>query len=113
MFPAASFDDEALWSARTTPHLFPDGTPVRVHVAFGPTGADVSDRGETLKYVGDCAAGRLLPPRLRAQVVSVCRIEDVALEAGAFRVHVPPGGDVSEAVERMARLAERIAHLVS
>jgi hypothetical protein len=95
------------WSARRSGHLLPDGTPVTVYVQFTPEGAAVSDLGGTLPLL------RLLPPLLRFAVRNTCRRNDVQIDRGSLVVHVPSGGDVGEAVDRLGRVCAQVSAAAS
>ncbi len=76
-------------------------------VRFAPQGAVASDRGATVSRIGQ------LPPGLRLSIRALCRSNDVQLDRGELVVEVPPGGDVEEAVERLARVCARIEKLAA
>lgn len=91
------------WSARRSDHLRPDGTPVTVYVQFRPDGTVVSDLGGTLLLL------RRLPPLARFAVRDTCRRNDVQIDRGTLLVHVPPGGDVGAAVDRLGRVCAAVS----
>jgi hypothetical protein len=95
------------WSPRLSGHTLADGTPVKVYVQFAPEGAAISDLGGTLASIGE------IPPELRAALAAVCRNNDLQLDAGAILAHVPPGGEVSEAVDRLGRVCAQISRTAS
>ena len=74
---------------------------------FSPDGAVASDRAATLSRM------RHLSPGLRLAVRALCRANDVQIDRGELRVQVPPGGEASEAVERLCRVCARVAKLVA
>jgi hypothetical protein len=95
------------WSPRRTGHTLADGIPVIVYVQFTPEGAAVSDLGHTLPLV------RRLPPLVRFAVRNTCRRNDVQIDRGSLVIHVPPGGEVGEAVERLGRVCAEISRTAS
>jgi hypothetical protein len=94
------------WSPRRSGYVLADGTPLTVYVKFSPEGAAVSDLG-ALPLLR-----RLRPPgALRGP-------DDLPAERGADRsgaldVHVPPGGDVGEAVDRLGRVCAQVSRTAS
>ena len=95
------------WSPRPSGHTLAGGDPVIVYVQFTPQGAAVSDLGHTLTLV------RRLPPLVRFAVRSTCRRNDVQIDRGSLVIHVPPGGTVGEAVERLGRVCAEISRTAS
>jgi len=95
------------WSPRRTHYALAGGSPVVAYVQFTPEGAAVSDLGATLPLV------RRLPPLVRFAVRSICRRNDVQFDRGSLVVHVPPGGDVGEAVDRLARVCSQVSRTAS
>lgn len=95
------------WSPRRSGHSLADGTPLTVYVKFSPEGAAVSDLGAALPQF------RRFPPLARFAVRTTCRRNDVQIDRGALVVHVPPGGDVGEAVDRLGRVATQISRTAS
>jgi hypothetical protein len=94
------------WSARRSGHVLADGTPLTVYVKFSPEGAAVSDLGALPQL-------RRLRPLARFEVRTACRRNDVQIDRGALVVHVPPGGDVGEAVDRLGRVCAQVSRTAS
>ena len=95
------------WSPRRTGHVLADGTPVTLYVRFSPEGAAISDLGATL------AALQPLAEPARAAIQRICQSNDVQIEGGALYAHVPPGGEVGEAVDRLGRVCAEINRTAS
>jgi len=95
------------WSARRTVHRLADGAHLVLYVRFSPDGAEVSDLGATL------AALQPLSPEERDPILRAAHHNDVQIDGGALLAHVPPGGDVSDAVERLGRLCAEISRTAS
>ncbi len=95
------------WSPRSSEHRLADGTPATVYVQFTPEGAALSDLGATLR-----AAGEILP-EARAEILRICHGNDVQFDRGALVAHVPPGGDVGAAADRLARACAQISRMAS
>ncbi len=95
------------WSARPSGHTLADGTPFEVYVQFSPEGAVISDLGGTLSSMGE------LSPELRDAVLAICLNNDLQLDGGAIVAHVPPGGEVGEAVNRLGRVCAQISRTAS
>ena len=93
------------WTPRNTGRALDDGTPVVVWLRFTQDGAEASDRGFAIAQVHH------LTPGLRLAIRGLCRQNDVRVERGELRVDVPLGGDVNEAVDRLARTCARVAKL--
>ena len=66
-----------------------------------------TDLGRTLSRLGP------LSPGLRLAVRALCRTNDVQIDRGELRVYVPPGGDVGEAVDRLAHVCAGITRLAA
>jgi hypothetical protein len=96
------------WSPRLSGHLLADGTPLKVYVQFSPEGAAISDLGATLSSI----TGEL-SPELRSALLAICRNNDLQLDGGAILAHVPPGGEVGEAVDRLGRVCAQISRTAS
>jgi hypothetical protein len=94
------------WSPRRSGHLLADGTPLTVYVKFSPEGAAVSDLGALPQL-------RRLPPLARVAVRTACRRNDVEIDRGTLVVHVPPGGDIGEAVDRLGRVCAQVSRTAS
>jgi hypothetical protein len=95
------------WSPRLSGHALADGTPVKVYVRFSPEGAAISDLGATLSSLGE------ISPPLRAAVLEISRNNDLQLDGGALLAHLPPGGEVGEAVDRLGRACAQISRTAS
>jgi hypothetical protein len=93
------------WSPRGSGHTLKDGTPITAWLRFSTEGAVVSDRGQTLSRLAH------LSPGLRVAIRALCRNNDVQIDRGELRVHVPSGADISEAVDRLGRVCGRVAQL--
>jgi hypothetical protein len=95
------------WSPRHSRYTFPNGAPLILYVQLTPEGAAVSDLGTTLPLL------HRLPPLSRMSVRNSCRQNDVQIDRGSLIVHVPPGGDVEEAVERLGRVCAGLSRTAS
>jgi hypothetical protein len=95
------------WSPRRTESTLAGGEPAVVYVQFNTEGAVVSDLGVTIPPI------RRLPPLVRFAVRAICRRNDVQVDRGELVVHVPPGGEVAEAVERLGRVCAEISRTAS
>ena len=95
------------WSPRRTHYALAGGDPFVAYVQFTPEGAVVSDLGATLPLV------RRLPPLVRFSIRNICRRNDVQIDRGSLVIHVPPGGEVGEAVERLGRVCAEISRTAS
>ena len=93
------------WSPRKTGYARQDGTPIAAWLRFSTDGAVASDRGQTVARLGH------LSPGLRVAIRALCRDNDVQVDRGELLLHIPPGGDLSEAVDRLGRVCARIARL--
>ncbi len=93
------------WSPRSTGQTAPEGTPVVAWVRYDADGAVASDRGAALSHLHQ------LSPGLRLAVRALCRQNDVQIERGELKVHVPPGGELDEAVARLGRVCARVMRL--
>jgi hypothetical protein len=109
MAPGAVENEAELlgWSPRRTGHSLPDGTPVTVYVQFSPEGAAISDLGGTLASIDT------LPSDGRASIEKICHTNDVQIERGSLVAHVPPGGELSEAIDRLGRVCAQISRTAS
>ena len=95
------------WSPRRSGHTLANGTPLTLYVQFSPEGAAVSDLGGTLSLLHQ------LPPLSRFAIRRACRSNDVQIDRGTLLVHVPPGGELGEAVERLGRVCAQISRMAS
>ena len=95
------------WSPRSSSHALADGRPLMLYVQFSPEGAAVSDLGGTLPLI------RRLPLLARIAVRATCRTNDVQIDRGTLVMQVPPGGDVSEAVDRLGRVCAQLSRTAS
>ena len=95
------------WSPRRTGHVLAGGAPLVLYVRFSPEGAAICDLGATL------TALQPLSPETRAAARLICHRNDVQIEGGALLAHVPPGGEVGEAVERLGRVSAEISRTAS
>jgi hypothetical protein len=95
------------WSPRLSGHTLADGTPVKAYVRFSPEGATISDLGATLSGMGE------LPVALRAAVLEISGNNDLQLDGEALLAHLPPGGEVGEAVDRLGRACAQISRTAS
>ena len=93
-----------------TRHLQPDGSAVQAEVRIGPGGAVISDAGVTVERIRQKLSQRL-PQRVRLTIEGICRMNDLRFERGTIAVLVAPGGDVTEAVDRLGKACARIARL--
>jgi len=94
------------WSPRPSGHSLADGAPAMLYVRFSPEGAAISDLGATLASI------RLTGPA-RTGIRLLCHANDVQIEGGELLVHVPPGGEVGEAVDRLGRVCAQISRTAS
>ena len=106
---AASAESAELlgWSPRRTAHVLAAGAPLVLYVRFSPDGAAISDLGATLASLEPLSAGT------RAAAQRICHGNDVQIEGGALLAHVPPGGEVGEAVERLGRVCAELSRTAS
>lgn len=95
------------WAPRRSGHALADGTPVILYVQFSAEGAAISDLGRTLAAIG------ALSPPLRSAIGAICRSNDMQIDDGALLAHVPPGGEVAEAVDRLGRVCAQISRTAS
>lgn len=93
-----------------TRHQHPDGSAVQARLRFGPGGALVSDGGETVERIRRKLAQRL-PQRVRVTIEGICRMNDLRFERGTVAVLVEPGGDVTDAIDRVGKACARITRL--
>ena len=77
------------------------------YVQFTAEGTAISDLGRTLASI------RVLSPPLRSAIREICRNDDLQLEGGTLVAHVPPGGEVGEAVDRLGRACAQISRTAS
>jgi hypothetical protein len=95
------------WSPRRTMQTLAGGAPLILYVRFSTDGAAVSDLGATL------ASLQPLSPQARDAASRICHRNDVQIEGGALLAHVPPGGDLTEAVERLERACAELSRTAS
>jgi hypothetical protein len=93
------------WSPRNTGYAVEGGGEVVAWVRFSTGGAVTSDRGATLSSIQQPSPG------LRLALRALCRTNDVEIDRGELVIHVPPGGDVGEAVDRLGRVCARALKL--
>ena len=93
------------WIPRHTGHSLQDGTPVTAWLRITSEGTVASDRAGTLSWMGH------LRPGLRLAVRALCRTNDVQIDRGELCLHVPPGGDIDEAIDRLGRVCARVAKI--
>ena len=106
--PATESAAELLgWSPRASGHALADGTPIAAYVQFSAEGATISDLGRTLASIP------VQSPELRAAVRQISRNNDLQLDGGTLIAHVPPGGEVGEAVARLGRVCAQISRTAS
>ena len=95
------------WSPRRPGQRLADGSDASVYGVFSPDGGALSDLGPTLRTPGPIAPGS------RETILRICHNNDVQFDRGALVAHVPPGGDVAAAADRLARACAQVSRTAS